>query len=54
MSMNNFGAGMITGIIIGSALNKAMKDFHPKKSAAKIKKNMGRTIKTVGNIIDSF
>lgn len=52
MSMNNFGTGMIAGIVIGSVVNMAM-NSNPKKVAV-AKKKVGRTLKTLGNMVDHF
>ena len=54
MSFNNFGTGIITGIIIGSAVNIAMQSHQPKRSAVNIKRNVGKTLKTIGHVVDSF
>lgn len=53
MNMNNFYKGMLTGLIVGTTVSMITGPMEPKKVRV-VKKNVGKAIRTVGQVIDEM
>jgi gas vesicle protein len=51
--MNNFYKGMLTGLIVGATVSMVSSPLQGKQMRS-LKKNMGKTIRTVGQVIDGM
>lgn len=52
MNLAKFGSGMIAGIVIGSVVGMAVKQNS--KNVSNMKRNVGKTLRTLGNMVDSY
>lgn len=51
--MNNFYKGVLAGIVVGAAVSLISGPMETKKVRA-VKRNVGKTMRTVGQVIDSL
>lgn len=54
MTRSKLYTGLITGAIMGGAVSMMMSGNSNKQKAKTMKRNVGKTIKSVGEIVDSF
>jgi len=52
MNMNKFGPGIVAGLVIGSVVGMSVKKNS--RQANNIKRNVGKTLRTIGNMVDSY
>ncbi|MBQ3379344.1 MAG: hypothetical protein IJG50_05685 [Clostridia bacterium] len=52
MSLGKFGAGCAAGIVIGSVVGMSLSKN--RKASYAIKKNVSKTLKTLGDMVNSY